>query len=162
MEVWSGRVAHDYDLLRAFKCPAYYHVKKDKLGPRARKGLFIGYKKDVKGNKIWYLKNKKFTLSKDVTFDEASMMKPTSSQQVESETTDRISQQVESDAISQSLERSVSLEIILVVTQDDDHVANQDANDDEDQGRPMGEVHNPLQLKEPEKIHICSVGSLLT
>ena len=36
------------------------------------------------------------------------MMKPTNSQQVESETTERISQQAESDAISMSLERSVS------------------------------------------------------
>jgi len=46
--------------------------KEDKLGPRARKGVFIGFKKDVKGYKIWDPKDKKFILSRDVTFNEAS------------------------------------------------------------------------------------------
>jgi len=52
------RVAQDYDSLRVFSCPAYYHVKKDKLDPRARKCVFIGFKKDIKGYKIWDLKDK--------------------------------------------------------------------------------------------------------
>jgi len=43
-------------------------------------------------------------------------MKPTDSQQVESKMTDKISQQVESDATSPSLDRSVSFEITLAVT----------------------------------------------
>ena len=60
------------------------------------------------------------------------MMKPTNSQQVESQTTNMILQQVESDVTSPSLNRSVSLEIIPVVTQGGDHVADQDV-DDEDQ-----------------------------
>jgi len=45
LEVWSGKAAQDYDLLRVFGCPAYYHVKKDKLDPRAKKGVFVGFKK---------------------------------------------------------------------------------------------------------------------
>ena len=48
--------------------------------------------------------------------DKASMMNPTDSQQVESKMTGRISQQVESDATSPSLDRSVSFEIIPTVT----------------------------------------------
>jgi len=64
-------------------------------------------------------------------------MKPTNSQQVESEKTEGISQQVESDATSPSLERSISFEIIPAVTQDGDHVADQNAADDENQGHAM-------------------------
>jgi len=52
VDIWSGKVAQDYDLLRAFGCPAYYHVKEDKLDTRARKDMFVGFKKKVKGYKI--------------------------------------------------------------------------------------------------------------
>jgi len=53
---------------------------------------------------------------------------------------------VESDATSPSLERSVSLEIIPTVTQGSDHVADQDTDDDEDQGRAMGDVHESIAV----------------
>jgi len=55
--------------------------------------VFVGFKREVKGYKIWDLKDKKFFLSRDVTLDEASMLKPTISQQVEIEKTKEISQQ---------------------------------------------------------------------
>jgi len=42
--------------------------------------VFIGFKKGVKGYKIWDPNDKKFILTKDVTFDKASMVKPTNSQ----------------------------------------------------------------------------------
>ena len=58
---------------------------------RARKGVFVGFKKGVKGYKIWNPKDRKFILSINVTFDEASMVKPTNSKQVESQTANRIS-----------------------------------------------------------------------
>jgi len=90
-------------------------------------------------------------------------MKPIDSQQVESKTTNKISQQVESDATSPSLDRSVSFEIIPamiqsdatspsldrsvsfeiipVMTQNGDNVVDQDADvDDEDPGQAMGDV----------------------
>ena len=59
------------------------------------------------------------------------MLKSTISQQVEIEKTKRVSQQVESDATSPSLERSVSLEssisleMIPMMTQGSDHLAEQ-------------------------------------
>ena len=34
LEVWSGKAAQDYDSIRVFGYPAYYHVKKDKLDPK--------------------------------------------------------------------------------------------------------------------------------
>jgi len=133
LEVWSGKIAQDYDLLRVFGCPAYYHVK-EKLDLRAKKVVFVGFKKGVKGYKIWDAKDKKFILSRDVTFDEALMVKPILSQHVKSEKTKGISQQVENEATSSSLDRTISLEITPAVTQDSDHVADQDADNDEDQG----------------------------
>jgi len=74
-------------------------------------------------------------------------MKPINSQQVESEKIKGISQQVESDATSSSLDRTVSLDIILAVTQSSDHVANQDADNDEDQGQGMGDVQKSIAVE---------------
>ena len=84
LKVWLGKTAQDYDLLWIFEYPAYYDVKKDKLDLRARKGIFMGFKKGVKGYKIWDQKDKKFILRRDITFDEVLMMKLINSQQVES------------------------------------------------------------------------------
>jgi len=53
LKVWSRKVAQDYDSLQVFSCRAYYHVKKDKFGSRARKGVFVGFKKDVKSLQNW-------------------------------------------------------------------------------------------------------------
>ena len=47
LKIWSEKYAQDYDSLKIFGCPAYYHVKKDKLDPRAKKGVFVGFKKRV-------------------------------------------------------------------------------------------------------------------
>ncbi|KAH9781794.1 Integrase catalytic domain-containing protein [Citrus sinensis] len=44
MEMWSGKHAQDYDSLRIFGCPAYYHVKDGKLDPRAGKAIFVRFK----------------------------------------------------------------------------------------------------------------------
>ncbi|KAH9684220.1 hypothetical protein KPL71_027928 [Citrus sinensis] len=80
------------------KVRSYYHVKDGKLDPRARKAIFVGFKGGVKGFKLWDLEDKKFVCSRDVTFDEASMMKASSSQQVENKTKE-VLQRVEFDAI---------------------------------------------------------------
>ena len=49
LKVWSEKAAQYYNLLKVFRCLVYYHVKEDKLDPRAKKGVFIGFKKRVKG-----------------------------------------------------------------------------------------------------------------
>ena len=48
MENWSGEPARDYDQLKVFGCPVFYHVKTDKLELRARKTIFVGFKRGVK------------------------------------------------------------------------------------------------------------------
>jgi len=78
-------------LLRVFGCPTYYHVKDDKLDPRAKKGVFVSFKREIKRFKIWDPTDKKFLLSRDVTFDEVSMLKPKVSQQVETSKTKEVS-----------------------------------------------------------------------
>ena len=49
MEVQSEKAAQDYDMLMIFGCLDYYHVKEDKLDPRAKKAVFLSFKRGVKG-----------------------------------------------------------------------------------------------------------------
>ncbi|BBH01937.1 hypothetical protein Prudu_012349, partial [Prunus dulcis] len=74
MEVWSGKPCTDYKYLHIFGCPAYYHVRKSKLDPRAKKALFMGFSTGVKGYRLWCPDEKKIVVSRDVTFDEAAMV----------------------------------------------------------------------------------------
>jgi len=62
-------------MLKVFGCPSYYHVNDGKLEHRARKAVFLGFKRGEKECKLWDFEDKKIVLSRDVTFDEASMMK---------------------------------------------------------------------------------------
>jgi len=74
MEVWSGRPA-DYSNLKVFGALAFARVKQDKLDARAVKCIFIGYPEGVKGYKLWKMDpgGSKFSISRDVTFDETRM-----------------------------------------------------------------------------------------
>ena len=74
LEVWSGKPINDYDTLHVFGSTAYYHVKESKLDPRAKKALFMGVTSGVKGYRLWCLSSKKYISSRDVTFDEFSML----------------------------------------------------------------------------------------
>ena len=63
--------------LRVFGCIAYTHVKQGKLEPRAKRCLFIGYPKGVKGYKLWALEEglPRTLVSRDVTFNKDSFLK---------------------------------------------------------------------------------------
>ena len=81
----------------------------------ARKTIFVGFKDGIKGFKLWDLEDKKFICSRDVTFDEASMMKASSSQQVENKTTE-VLQRVEFNAtpyvpVSSTSEKDSAMEV---------------------------------------------------
>ena len=56
MEVWSGKLATDYDSLHIFGCSTYYHVKESKLDPRAKNALFMGITSEIKGFHLWCMK----------------------------------------------------------------------------------------------------------
>ncbi|KAK2396531.1 hypothetical protein QL285_058180 [Trifolium repens] len=76
-EVWTGKPI-DLDNLRIFGCPAFVHISSEdrsKLDPKSKKCVFVGYSKGVKGFKLWDPVSKKMILSRDVVFDEQSMLK---------------------------------------------------------------------------------------
>ena len=93
-EVWSGTPA-DYSDFKIFGCPAYMHVNEGKLEPRAKKCIFLGYASGVKGYRLWCSdpKSPKFIISRDVTFDELSML--SSKEESTSCTNDSAQKQVE-------------------------------------------------------------------
>jgi len=72
-EMWSGKSA-DYSNLKIFGCTVYYHVNEGKLEPRARKGVFVGYGDRVKGFRVWSPLENRVILSRNVVFDEVSML----------------------------------------------------------------------------------------
>ena len=74
MEVWTGTHA-SYDDIQIFGYQAYFHVRNEKIDPRARKAIFLGFCDEVKCYKQWCLQDKKTMISRDVTFDKASMLK---------------------------------------------------------------------------------------
>uniref|UniRef100_A0A5B7BZJ7 Putative copia LTR rider n=1 Tax=Davidia involucrata TaxID=16924 RepID=A0A5B7BZJ7_DAVIN len=80
LEVWSGSLPTDYDQLHVFGCPAYFHVTETKLDPRAKKAIFLGFSTGVKGYRLWCPNTKKIVLSRDVTFNEAEMLKQKTAQ----------------------------------------------------------------------------------
>jgi hypothetical protein len=78
-EVWIGNEV-DYFGLRVFGCPTYVHIpseEQSKLDPKSRQCVFVGYEKRVKGYNIWDPKANKAVISRDVIFDEDSMLKST-------------------------------------------------------------------------------------
>uniref|UniRef100_A0A2N9F5E5 CCHC-type domain-containing protein n=1 Tax=Fagus sylvatica TaxID=28930 RepID=A0A2N9F5E5_FAGSY len=76
-EVWTGQEV-DYSFMRIFGCPAYVHISSEdrsKLDPKSKKCIFLGFKKGVKGYKLWDPVAQKVVISRDVVFDEKSMTK---------------------------------------------------------------------------------------
>ncbi|KAL9460198.1 hypothetical protein AB3S75_003409 [Citrus x aurantiifolia] len=76
VEMWSGRAAN-YSDLKIFSCPAFAHVKRGKLEPRALKCVFLGYPEGVKGYRLWCTDPKppRCIVSRDVVFNEQEMLK---------------------------------------------------------------------------------------
>ena len=70
-EIWS-RSPTNYSQLRVFGCPAYAHVRDDKLELRAKKCIFLGYASGVKGYRLWCNdpKSPRLIISRDVTFND--------------------------------------------------------------------------------------------
>ncbi|KAK4392578.1 Retrovirus-related Pol polyprotein from transposon TNT 1-94 [Sesamum angolense] len=70
--MWTGKDV-DISSLRIFGCSAFVLQNGDKLDPRAKKCIFIGYPVGVKGYRLW-LRNQpgyKVIVSRDVTFNES-------------------------------------------------------------------------------------------
>ena len=72
-KVWSRKYP-DYGRLIIFGYTAYYHVDEGKLDAKAKKAIFLGYATGVKGYQLWFIDDSKFIISRDVTFDEDTMV----------------------------------------------------------------------------------------
>ena len=66
LEVWSGKAAQDHDLLREFESLAYFSIKDGMMIPRAKKFVFLGVKRNMKGYRLCDPENKKIVLSQHV------------------------------------------------------------------------------------------------
>lgn len=72
-EAWTGykpKVKH----LRVFGCSAYAHIPKDerkKIDPKAKKSIFLGYGKCVKGYRLYDPEKLRVFYSRDVIFNES-------------------------------------------------------------------------------------------
>jgi hypothetical protein len=76
-EVCTGQEV-DYSFMRIFGCPGYVHISgedRSKLDPKSKKCIFLGFKKGVKGYKLWDPVAQKVVISGDVVFDEKSLTK---------------------------------------------------------------------------------------
>ena len=93
-EVWSGSPA-TYSDLKIFGCLSYARVDNGKLAPRSMKCIFLGYKFDVKGYKLWCPKTMKLLISRDMIFYETSMIQVLSPKDSIVETMQRVDKQVE-------------------------------------------------------------------
>jgi len=77
LEVWSEKAAQNHGLLREFESPAYFSAKDDMVNLRAKKFVFLGVKRNMKGYSLWDTENK-ITLSQHIAFNETSVLKSTS------------------------------------------------------------------------------------
>ena len=139
MEMWTGKSAIDYDSLHVFGSTAYYHVKESKLDPRAKKALFLGITDGVKGYRLWCPDTRKIVFSRDVTFDESTMMKNEDSQK--DDKTSSTLQQVEFEKVNDdpaNIERT-----------NDEEVSTQELLQQQDSiayRRPRREIRKPARF----------------
>ena len=67
----------DYSILQIFGCSAYSLVgsqKRNKLKSKSKKCIFIRFTKGVKGFRLWDPEKKSAYTTRDVVFDEESML----------------------------------------------------------------------------------------
>ena len=77
LEVWSGQCC-DYSYLNIFGCNAYALIPRNErsnLDPKSKCSVFVGYDYAVKGYRLWDPSSRKIVISRDVTFDESSLLK---------------------------------------------------------------------------------------
>ena len=73
-EIWIGKPP-EYSHLKVFGCSTYAYIKQDKLQPRAKKCVFLGYPEGIKGYRLWCVEPsfQKCLISRDVRFNEEEM-----------------------------------------------------------------------------------------
>ena len=80
-EVWSG-FKPDLGHLRTFGCSACVHVTEENTGPRALKGVFVGYPMGTKGYRVWMPQEGRCRTSRNMIFNEDELYKHTVSKEI--------------------------------------------------------------------------------
>ena len=133
-EMWYGRPV-DYEILKAFGCPAYVHISQCKLAPRALKSVFIGYPEGVKGFKVWCtdLNPLRCIVSRDIVFNKGGLIKDSEAAGDENEKSrseDRLELEVESSVLKNITE---SADSCGVNEQEEDTVSPQEQSSPQEQ-----------------------------
>ena len=71
-EAWIGKKV-SYSFLKTFGCEAFAHIDSEnrtKLEAKSKKFIFVGYRINEFGYRIWDFENHKIVKSKDVIFNE--------------------------------------------------------------------------------------------
>lgn len=91
--MWTDNNPPEYDDLRVFGCLAYAHICRNKLDPQALKRVFLGYGDWVKGYRLWYkdAKPPKMIVSRDMPFNELTIVTPACQQLREAPTSSEAS-----------------------------------------------------------------------
>ena len=69
-EVWAGKIT-SLTHLRVFGCDSFVHIPKErrqKVDSKSGKCIFVRYKDEVKGYKLWNLATRTTVYSRDVIF----------------------------------------------------------------------------------------------
>ena len=140
LEKWFGKPATDYDSLHVFGSTVYYHVKESKLDPRAKKALFMGITTGVKGYRLWCPETRKIFFSRDVTFDESTMLNKVTLEK--NEKIDGTSKQVE-------FESRIVLENKEVIC--DSPMVEEELEDEEVQPRESLQQHESIALSKRKR-----------
>jgi transposase InsO family protein len=73
IEIWTGRKP-SIAFIKTFGCKAFVHIPRPywegKLGPRAERGMFLGFDENRKAAIIWILDSCKIVTSRDVKYNE--------------------------------------------------------------------------------------------
>ncbi|KAG6436292.1 hypothetical protein SASPL_101186 [Salvia splendens] len=141
IEVWSGKPATDYDSLRMFGSV----VTESKLDPRAKKTLFMSFSAGVKGYQLWCLESKKTIVSRDVTFDESSMLN-----KVNPNSSDT-SQQVEYTPKQVEFEEAVV--IPTTNTTNDSPMEEEESDDEEVPPQEPSQQSEPIAVRRTRRVN---------
>ncbi|KAE8703256.1 DEAD-box ATP-dependent RNA helicase 57 [Hibiscus syriacus] len=137
LEKWFGVPATDYDSIHVFGSTAYYHVKESKLDTRAKKTIFMGITSGVKGYRLWSPETKKIIFSRDVTFDESTMLRKVTSEKLEQ--TDGTPKQVEFEGSR--------IDPASKETDDDSHMVEEELDEEEVQTQEPPQQHESIALR---------------
>jgi transposase InsO family protein len=154
-ERWNGEKP-SVDHLRIFGCQVYVHVPdqtRNKLAPKAQKGIFVGYPAGTKGYKIFLPNTRQMVSSRDVQFIENTFS-----------TIDRTREERNTETtenINRTFDRSVDVEIDMPEPlKDDVAILNMEPDHDSDfveldDPQPDFEVRPQRNRRMPDRYGEC-------